>query len=156
VTSPLAQISLRRLLRNFPVRGSFGEIDVVEFGLCGRTRHPLLRTPCKKLASFTSGQQHAVKLLFLSSASCRIFSSTQQYIIIGPGNRGPQWPQTLILLLFLCLFLGLLSDFQSTKTFSFHNRSSLNFAYRLKTIFSTIALCRIFKFSPNQLLVINF
>ena len=36
----------------------------------------------------------------------------------------------------------------STKAFSFHNRSSLNFAYRLKTTFSTIALCRIFKLSP--------
>jgi len=42
--------------------------------------------------------------------------------------------------LFLLLFLGLrLSDFRSTKAFSFHNRSSLHFAYRLKTIFSTIA-----------------
>jgi len=32
---------------------------------------------------------------------------------------GPQWLRTL----FLCLFLGLLSNFQSTKTFSFCNRS---------------------------------
>jgi len=42
--------------------------------------------------------------------------------------------------LFLCLLLGLLlSDFQSTKAFSFQNRLSLNFAYRLNTIFYTIA-----------------
>jgi len=31
------------------------------------------------------------------------------------------------------------------KTFSFHNRSSLNFAHRLGTIFSTITQCQIFK-----------
>jgi len=30
---PLRQIPLRRLSRNFPVRGSFGEIGVMEFGL---------------------------------------------------------------------------------------------------------------------------
>ena len=63
-------------------------------------------------------------------------------------ETGPQWPRTLFL--FLCLFLGLLlSYFQSTKAFSFQNRSSLNFAYRLNTIFSTVAPCRIFKLSPN-------
>jgi len=33
VTSPLAQIPLRRLPRNFPARGSFGEVGVMEFGL---------------------------------------------------------------------------------------------------------------------------
>jgi len=35
VTSPLAQIPLRRLPRNFPstVQGSFGEVGVMEFGL---------------------------------------------------------------------------------------------------------------------------
>jgi len=32
-TSPLVQIPLRRLPRNFPVRSSFGGIDVMEFGL---------------------------------------------------------------------------------------------------------------------------
>jgi len=41
-----------------------------------------------------------------------------------------------------CLLLAvvlLLSDFRSTKTFfPFHNRSSLNFAYRMVTIFSII------------------
>ena len=49
------------------------------------------------------------------------------------------------------LLLGLLlsSDFQSTKAFSFRNRSSLNFARRLKIMFSTIAPCRIFKLRPN-------
>jgi len=33
VTSPLAEIHLRRLPRNFPVRGGFGEVGVMEFGL---------------------------------------------------------------------------------------------------------------------------
>jgi len=60
-------------------------------------------------------------------------------------ETGPQALPTLLL-----FFLGLLlSDFQSAKDFSFHNRSSLNFAYSLKTIFSTIAPCRIFKLNPN-------
>jgi len=48
----------------------------------------------------------------------------------------------------LLFFQLLLSDFRSTKTFSFHNRSSTNFAYRSATIFSTIAPRRIFKLSP--------
>jgi len=48
-----------------------------------------------------------------------------------------------------CCFLFLLSDFQCTEAFSFHKRSSLNFAHTLVTIFSTIAPCRIFKLSPN-------
>jgi len=43
-------------------------------------------------------------------------------------EKGPQFLQTLLLLLFLGL---LLSAFQSTKTFPFHNRSSLNFAHTL-------------------------
>jgi len=38
----------------------------------------------------------------------------------------------------------LLSDFRLTKAFSFQNWPSLNFAYTLKTIFSTIAPWRIF------------
>jgi len=59
-------------------------------------------------------------------------------------TRGPQALPTLFLFLFL-----LLSYFQSTKAFSFHNRSSLNFSYRLNTIFYTIAPCRIFKLSSN-------
>ena len=37
----------------------------------------------------------------------------------------------------------------STKAFSFHNRSSSDFAYTLLTVFSRIAPCRIFKLSPN-------
>jgi len=67
-------------------------------------------------------------------------------VVLGPQQyqfldqeTGPQWSQTFFLLLFSCLVLGLLlSDFQCTKAFSFHNRSSLNFAYRLKTLFSTL------------------
>jgi len=37
-TSPLAQILLRRLPRNFLVRESFGEVGVTEFGLKGTSR----------------------------------------------------------------------------------------------------------------------
>ena len=60
-------------------------------------------------------------------------------------ETGSQWPLTL----FLFFFLGLLlSDLRSTKAFSFHNRSSSDFAY-LVTIFSTIAPWRMFKLSPN-------
>ena len=33
-----APIPLRRLPRNFPVRGSFGEVGVMEFGLKGTSR----------------------------------------------------------------------------------------------------------------------
>ena len=52
--------------------------------------------------------------------------------IFGLGN-GSLWLQSLIffLLLLFLFVVVLLSDFQSTKTFSFHNRSSLNFVYRL-------------------------
>ena len=61
-------------------------------------------------------------------------------------QMGPQWLQTL---LFLFLGLLLLSDFQSARTFSIHNRSPLNFVNRLETTFSTIAQCRIFCLSLN-------
>ena len=44
----------------------------------------------------------------------------------------------------------------STKAFSFHNRSSSNFACTLLTTLSTMAVCWIFKLSPNQLIIINF
>ena len=37
----------------------------------------------------------------------------------------------------------------STKAFTFHNRSSSDFAYTLLTMFSKIAPCLIFKLSPN-------
>jgi len=57
---------------------------------------------------------------------------------------------TLFLLLLLLLLL--LPDFQSTKTLSFHNRSSLNFAHTSVIIFSTIAPCRIFKSSRSELI----
>jgi len=39
--------------------------------------------------------------------------------------------------------------FQSSKVLSFHNRSSLHFAYTLTTIFFTVVPCRIIKLSPN-------
>ena len=58
-------------------------------------------------------------------------------------------PKRYVALLFL-LMLGflLLSDFQTANAFPFQNRSSLNFAHILKTTFSTIASCRIFKLNP--------
>jgi len=54
---------------------------------------------------------------------------------LDPKTGRPQALPTLLLWFFL------LSDFHSTKAFSFHCRSSLNLAYGLKTIFSTIAPC---------------
>jgi len=51
----------------------------------------------------------------------------EHYSIFGP-ETGPQWLQTLFLLL---LLLGLLSAFQNAKTFPFYNRSSLNFTHTL-------------------------
>jgi len=72
--------------------------------------------------------------------SCYVWFSN---LYLDPEMATPALPT-------LFLFLGLLlSDVQSTKAFSFHYRSSLNFAYRLNTIFSTLAPCRIFKLSPN-------
>jgi len=62
--------------------------------------------------------------------------------VLDPGT-GIQWLRTLFLLLGL-----LLSYFPFPKTFPFHNRSSLNFAYRLVTILSTIVPC------PNWLIMI--
>ena len=38
MTSPLAQISLCRLPRNFPIQGSFGEVGIMKFGLKGTSR----------------------------------------------------------------------------------------------------------------------
>ena len=38
VTSPLTQIPSRRLPRNFPTGGSFGEVGVMKFGLKGTSR----------------------------------------------------------------------------------------------------------------------
>jgi len=48
VTSPLAQIPLRRLTRNFPARGSFGEGGVMEFGLKRAAVHSV-RAPLTKI-----------------------------------------------------------------------------------------------------------
>ena len=76
---------------------------------------------------------------------CRSFCFAT--VIFLYWETGPQAPPTLF---FLLLFLGLLlSDFQCTKAFSFHNRSSLNCECRSVTILSTIAPCRIFNLSPN-------
>jgi len=50
--------------------------------------------------------------------------------VFGPGNGSPSATNIVLVLVV------------STKAFSFHNRSSSNFAYRLMTIFSRIAPCR--------------
>jgi len=55
---------------------------------------------------------------------------------------------SFVLRYFLLLLVLLLLDFQSIKTFSFHNWLSLIFAHRLVTISSTTTL-RIFNFSSN-------
>ena len=48
-----AQIPLRRLPQNFPIRESFGEVGVMEFGLKGTSR------VCRGLVSWTSrGSRH--------------------------------------------------------------------------------------------------
>jgi len=66
---------------------------------------------------------------------------------------GPWWPPTLFL--FLLFLVLVLSDLQSAKAFSFHNRSSPNFAYTYVTTLSTITLWQIFKLSSNQLIIIR-
>jgi len=70
-------------------------------------------------------------------------------LLLDP-ETGPQWT------FFLLFFLVLISDFWSTKAFSFHNRSSSNFTYRLVAMLSTVAPWRIFKLSPNYLQIISF
>jgi len=52
----------------------------------------------------------------------------------------------VVVFVLVVLFLGVVV---STKAFSFHNRSSSDFAHRMVTTLSTIAPCRIFKSSPN-------
>ena len=64
--------------------------------------------------------------------------------VFRPGNGSPNATNVVLLVI------------RVLETFSFRNRSSLNIAYRLVTIFSTkIALCRIFKLSPNYLSIFN-
>jgi len=76
-------------------------------------------------------------------ANMRPFKQMQSHIglryFLDP-ETDPQWLRTFLLLFLLVL----LSDFQCTKAFSFHNRSSLNFERRLVTIFYAILPCRIF------------
>jgi len=71
-----------------------------------------------------------------SAESLSTFPQRRKPIFLLDPETGPQWLRTLLLLL---LLLGLFSNFQCTKAFLFHNRSSLMFAYRLRTIVSTIA-----------------
>jgi len=74
-----------------------------------------------------------------------VLSHIVKWFLLDLGT-GPQWPPTLFLFLLLVL---LLSDLRSAKAFSFHSRSSSNFAYTHVTTLSTIAPWRIFKLSPN-------
>jgi len=47
-------------------------------------------------------------------------------LIFRPGSGSPSTSNVVVVVVF---FLVLLSDFRSAKAFSFHNRSSPNFAY---------------------------
>jgi len=67
--------------------------------------------------------------------------------VFRPGNGSPSATNVVLVVLVIVA---------STKASSFHNRSSSDFAYRLVTTLSTIALCQIFKLSPSSLLIINF
>ena len=80
--------------------------------------------------------------------SCFLNDNNASILFLDP-ETGPQALPTLLLFLGLLFSDFQLSEFQSTKAFSFQNWPSLNFAYRLKTIFSTIAPWRIFKLSHN-------
>ena len=63
-------------------------------------------------------------------------SACDRHFIFRPGNGSPSATNVVLLVV-------------NTKAFSFHNRSSSNFAYRLVTTLSTMAQRRIFKLSPK-------
>jgi len=84
---------------------------------------------------------HMVRVLLL----CDSFSHGVD-VFFDPVT-GPQWPRTLFL--FLCLFLGLLSDVQCTKALSFLNRSLWNFSHVSTTIFCSGLPWRIFDLGPD-------
>jgi len=86
-----------------------------------------------------SGHLPSVTIQKLLSSYCTVFNMLLLLFWFLDTEMGPQALPTLF---FLRLVL---SDFHHTKVFSFYNRSSLNLAYRLVTILSTIAPCRIFK-----------
>jgi len=125
-------------------------ISFQESNLCDHnppTSQTNRRTTCDRKTALCTKVHCAVKNCW----NCKLLQSATTFIVhLALGklqSSGPRWLRTL----FLFLFLGLLlSDFQCTKAFPFHNRSSLNFAYRMKTILSTIApSCLIFKLSVN-------
>jgi len=76
----------------------------------------------------------------------RLYSFKKNFFhhFIGPENGFPSATNVGLVVVVVVVVV-------SPKAFSFRNRSLLNFAYRLVTIFSTIAPCRILKLSPfNQ------
>jgi len=107
-------------IRNRVRSGSDYKSDDVPFSCCDRAA----RRPC------------ITKFIHENDKHFNYDYQVSTFSVIFDPETDPQALPTLFLLLFLGL---LLSDLQSTKAFSFHNRSSLNFACRLKTLFSTIA-----------------
>ena len=76
------------------------------------------------MESFAKFDPHIIRTLYTAVVP-RVVHYLLDGRIFGPGNGSPL-PKRLPTL-FLCLFLGLLlSDFQSTKAFSFHNRSLIS------------------------------
>jgi len=71
----------------------------------------------------------------------KFYKNQFMVVIFRPGNGSPSATNVVLL-------VGVVV---STKAFSFHNRSSPNFAYTLLTMFFRIASRRIFKLglSPN-------
>jgi len=60
-------------------------------------------------------------------------------VFFRPGHGSPSAANVVVVVLLVV----------STKAFSFHNRSSPNFAHKLVTTLSTIAPCHIFHLSPS-------
>jgi len=70
----------------------------------------------------------------------------RRFTVFRPGNGSPSATNAAL------LGVGVVSP----KALLFQNRSSSKFAYTLLTIFCRIAPRRIFKLSPNQVIIINF
>jgi len=99
-----------------------------------------------------NGDEPALEVFFFTISSRSLVSSHITLLLLlsfRPGSGSPSATNVVLLLLGVVV---------STKAFSFHNRSSLDFACRLVTTstLSTIASCQIFKLSRNYLILINF